>query len=143
MSRKINRIKWSDSYILGFPEIDEDHRQLFLDINSIIDAVNQNDCDMCKELSENFVVSLKEHFPKEEEFLRKLGYSHFKKHSGHHDILRHKAELLSLLCRKGESHELIKNSLSGLITALLEDIRGGDLHFRSYMIEKSLNQTRS
>ncbi len=139
MSRKISIIKWSDSYIVGFPEIDEDHRRLFLDLNSMIDAVNENDYGICKKLSENFVDSLKAHFPKEEEFLKKIGYSHFKKHSGHHDILLHKAERLSLLCRNGENCELVKNALSELITALLEDIRGGDLYFRSYMVEKSLN----
>ncbi len=50
------------------------------------------------------------------------------------------AEKFKGLCDGAEEGQAVVEHFSDLISVLLADIRGGDLHFRTYLLEKGLNK---
>ena len=139
----MDQITWHENYALGFPEIDGDHRALINIINEIIKALADRDFNLCVSFSETFVSALKEHYPREEEFLEEIGYTHLKEHAGYHRKMLEQAEEFVELCKKEKNVELLEERLKRLVAKLLEDTRGGDLYFRTELLEKGLDKALS
>lgn len=89
MSEEIERIEWSDSYLLGIDEIDSQHKQLLAIANELYDVVNGKEDEysvkmpaILKKLSDYTVY----HFSSEEDLQKKIGYSGLDSHKLAHDF---------------------------------------------------------
>lgn len=82
--------KWQDSFNIGIPEIDKQHRRLFAIGDRIYDTATLNDnCDHYDELVEalNELVEYTEyHFGYEEELMQKYNYPEYATHKIEHDF---------------------------------------------------------
>jgi len=86
---------------------------------------------------------LKRHYPREERFLKKIGFSDLEKHTGHHSQMLEGAEKFALLCETETDGERLEERLEELVSALMKDVRGGDLNFRTDLLEKGLDKALS
>lgn len=88
MEEKNGKVEWSDSYLLGIPEIDNQHKKLLKVANDLFDAVTGSPGDF----KLNFSKTLKSltdytvyHFSSEEKFMRGFGYTGTDAHKMAHD----------------------------------------------------------
>ncbi len=136
----MKRIEWHETYALGFPQLDEDHRRLVNLANDIIAALDDKDHEECKRRAAVFVDALREHFPREERFLAEIKYPKLDLHAGYHRQMLDRAEEFQRLCERVGEEKGLTNQLEQLISALLSDVRGGDLDFRSHLLEIGLDK---
>ncbi len=78
---------WSDQYLTGLPEIDDQHRRLFEAINRLDQAFRTGDPEQEARQSLAFLIQYTvEHFEQEEAYMQAIGYPlldfHKKEHSG-------------------------------------------------------------
>ncbi len=95
-------IKWTEDLSVGIKTIDEQHKELFDRINSLVDAIKQHVCkykigDVIKFLEDYVHI----HFEEEERYMLKYGYPHYNHHKSQHEYFRQelstlKPELLKL-----------------------------------------------
>ena len=133
-------IEWHETYALGFPQLDDDHRRLIELANDIIGALDKRDYEGCKKRALDFVDALRQHFPKEEKFLEEIEYPELDLHAGYHRQMLERAEDFLRLCEVIGEKESLTEQMEELISALLADVRGGDLDFRTHLLEKGLNK---
>ena len=138
----MDQIQWHETYALGFPHLDDDHRRLIDLANAVIRALDEMDYTECRRRGEAFVEVLREHFPREEKFLAEIEYPQLEAHANYHRQMLERAEEFLRLCdRAGEGVQTdFDEQLEQLISALLSDVRGGDLDFRTHLVEKGLNK---
>lgn len=136
----MKRIEWHETYALGFPQLDKDHRRLLDLANEIIGALDDKDHEECQLRVEQFVEALRQHFPREERFLAEIEYPRLELHAGYHRQMLERAEEFRRVCERLGEEKGLTDQLEQLITALLADVRGGDLHFRTHLLEKGLNK---
>jgi hemerythrin len=136
----MDQIIWHDTYALGFEPLDDDHRGLFDILNKIIVALQSDDWETCRQLAKNFVLALRRHYPREEQFLNKIGYSKLEQHAVHHRQMLVRAEKFVAQFDKAPDRDLLERSLQDIISSLLDDVRGGDLNFRTDLLKKGLDK---
>lgn len=136
----MERIEWLESFTLGFPEIDEDHHTLFDLLNDMMAALENDQPEACAELADKFVLSLKRHYPREEQFLKKISYSNKQDHIAHHRQMLVRAEEFAKLCRSTIQTDHLEEMLGKLVILLMDDVRDGDLKFRSDLRDQGLDQ---
>lgn len=84
----IKKIEWNDSYILGIPEIDAQHKKLLAIANELYNTATGSEqsfrLDMAKVLKRltDYTVY---HFTAEESFMRSFGYAEADGHKALHD----------------------------------------------------------
>ncbi len=78
-------IEWTEDLSVGIKEIDDQHKELFNQINQLLDACNQN---KGKETVGKIIDFLGkyviEHFSCEEEQMKKFNYPDYASHKAHH-----------------------------------------------------------
>lgn len=86
---EIKKIEWDDSYLLGVPEIDAQHKKLIAIANELYDVVKGSDADYKAKMP----VILKKltdytqyHFSNEEELMKKIGYVGLDAHKNAHSF---------------------------------------------------------
>lgn len=79
------KLEWNEKYSVDVVEIDEQHRQLFVIINQIIDAIGQN---LTEENLTKIINSLleykKRHFETEEKYFKEFNYEGAEEHIAEH-----------------------------------------------------------
>jgi len=83
-------IDWKDNYKIGDPVVDEQHEQLFDLTNQFIAA---DSLGAMRGLMILLYKHTREHFEKEEQLMREVGFAGLAEHQEHHN---------KLLCRLGE-----------------------------------------
>ncbi len=88
-------IKWTEDLSVGIDTIDNQHKELFNRINSLVDAVKQHICkykigDIIKFLEDYVHI----HFNEEEKYMLKYQYPQYDYHKAQHEHF--KKELLAL-----------------------------------------------
>lgn len=136
----MKEIEWFETYETGFEEIDHDHRNIFDIANGTMRALARGDRDECLRLAGDFVTALETHFPREEAFLRQIGYPHVAKHAAHHQGLLRQANRFADLCGRPGQGALPTEPFEKLVSVMLSDFRGGDLDFRTFLMEKGLDK---
>ena len=131
----MNKIAWSDDYLIGVEIIDLQHKYLFKLINKTL---------QCKEKVElqlaliNLYKYTREHFTEEETLMRNSGYIDYEQHQKHHNLLitelnEHSQKALKTPEKK-EGLEIF------LEKWLISHIREEDLKIGSFLYEKSVSQ---
>ncbi len=89
MEANIEKIEWSDSYLLGVQEIDLQHKKLLAIANELYDVVCGDEDDyrmkmpiVLKKLSDYTVY----HFSSEEQLQKRIGYTGLESHKNAHDF---------------------------------------------------------
>lgn len=89
MTEEIKKIEWDDSYLLGIPEIDLQHKKLIAIANELYDVIS-GDENQCKTLMPKILKKLTDytvyHFSNEEELMQKIGYIGFNMHKNTHEL---------------------------------------------------------
>lgn len=119
------RIEWKDTYSLGIPEIDADHKRIF-------EILEEMESSSIVEQTKNFFEILSrlntyatEHFSREEAMIEKIGFSD-KNHLLEHMLFRMK---LIQLKDKSNSIILIQNTIIFLKDWLIIHVLGTDKLF--------------
>ncbi len=85
-------IRWKDDFAIGVEAIDNDHRKLFSIMAKISEILKEKDCEKNKYACIESIKFLKtytvEHFAREEEYQKSIGYEGYKMHKKLHDNLR-------------------------------------------------------
>ena len=137
----MKEIEWFETYETGFEEIDHDHRNIFDIANGTMRALARGDREECLRLAGDFVIALETHFPREEAFLKEIGYPNVRKHAAHHKGLLRQATRFADLCGGAdEDGPLPAEPFEKLVSVMLADFRGGDLEFRGFLLEKGLDK---
>jgi hemerythrin-like metal-binding protein len=79
-------MEWTEDLSVGIEEIDEQHKELIIRINDLVDSVRQHSCkykigDVIKFLEDYIIV----HFGEEEGLMQKYGYPQYKAHKAQHE----------------------------------------------------------
>lgn len=89
MTEEIKKIEWDDSYLLGIPDIDLQHKKLIAIANELYDAIS-GDENQCKTEMPKILKKLTDytvyHFSNEEELMQKIGYVGFNMHKNTHEL---------------------------------------------------------
>lgn len=89
MDEEIKKIQWSDEYLLGVPEIDQQHKKLVAIANELYDVVIGNEADLKAKMPEvlkKLTDYTKYHFSTEEALQAKIGYIGLATHKSAHDF---------------------------------------------------------
>ena len=101
-------IEWKDCYKIGDPEIDQQHQYLFELTNEFmaVDGLSN-----LRSLLMLLYKHTREHFEKEEEFMRKVGFPEIEVHQEHHNQLLRRLSELSMDVGKGYMNKPAINAL--------------------------------
>jgi len=137
IKKELSSLNWKKEWNCGNPTIDQQHKQLMLDANKLIDLF-KTDKIQYKAYFNQFIKSLKKHFKFEEEVLQKVEYPFLDEHRRIH------SHLINRIHRTKESLEKQSSSPDALFEYILEEILIGhflqeDLKFFNYI---NTNETR-
>ena len=103
---------WDDSYLIGVPHIDEQHKQLFNTVNSLISAIEKNaGTEELKNTLDFLIQYTVTHFKDEEEVQRNFGYPNYEKHRAIHEKFKQSAVELAAEALKIENPETLVKEL--------------------------------
>lgn len=69
-----------------------------------------------------------------------IGYTKLKLHATYHRRLLARAKEFARQCKNKKDEESLKAFFVRLVSSLLADVRGGDLDFRTHLLEKDLDK---
>lgn len=100
-------LEWNDRYATGHAEVDAQHRQLFILINSMMAAHTIEDI---RPLLMRLYQHTREHFQQEEDLLRSKGYPELAAHAKGHNLLLGRLNAFSIEVGQGvfNKPEMIK-----------------------------------
>jgi len=127
-------VRWLDSFDLGVPEIDSDHRTIVKLMKLVEDSVAANySSGTTVALIDRLFAYTRDHFRREEEMLRSLGYEDVDKHVGYHGTLMDSAEEIKEACMKASSPDDFQECCDELMRFLIDDVVRGDLKLKSFL----------
>ncbi len=135
-------VVFSDSFLTGHPEIDNEHREIFEVINSVGEAIMAREFSVCHRLAGSFLEVCRNHFSHEEAILADLQFPRLDQHAMFHAELLEKAEAIRELCERQSDSEHLDECFNELVHFFLEDVVKGDLDFVSFLIEKGVASPR-
>ena len=77
---------------VGFPPIDEDHREIGAALRRLLDAVKDDEAARCLFLAEALIERTFAHFAFEEQLMEKIGYPFFARHKRTHEAFLTEAQ---------------------------------------------------
>jgi hemerythrin-like metal-binding protein len=132
-------LEWRDSFSVGIPAIDDDHRRMIANLNAIGVALSQGDFGTCETLFSQFIDVAADHFNREEKYLFASGYPGAADHADHHKSLLVIAGQVRDRCRRLIELSETTECFNGLLSFLVDDILRADIVFKSYLDEKGLD----
>lgn len=136
------KLDWLETFELGLPSIDDDHREMFAIMKSVESAANADDYDLCADLLDKLVKFSAAHFKREEDLLKEAGYPSVEIHSEYHSELVARAIAVKEICIGIRSRENFIECCEEMFAFLVDDIVAGDLNFKSFLQEKGLIEHR-
>lgn len=129
-------LEWSDSFHLGVPSIDAQHRNLVDLINDLYAVrANGEGRDALLRVLNRLVDYTFDHFQHEEDMLRRFEYPEFDGHSRKHESLRERVRGLKQGFDLGESN--VEGRLFGLLKEwLVTHILEEDRRYVPWLIER-------
>jgi hemerythrin len=122
-----------EDYLVGLPQIDDDHRLLVGTINRISAEIEESSYELCIELFDGFEASAAAHFHREEDILERLGYPEIARHRSYHrDLIRRVRELKNLGYEKVSKEALFARFVE-MADFVVDDILRGDLEFKEFV----------
>lgn len=137
------KIQWLDTFELGVPEIDGDHRTLVRLMGSIEGALETHqDKKDCLPLIERLFAFCEDHFRREETLLRSWGYGEVAPHMRYHRDLMDRADRIKRTCVDSTTTDSFATCCDELMRFLIDDVVRGDLSLKSFLDYNGLTIAR-
>jgi len=130
--------KWDKSLETGHEKIDEQHKQLFATLDTILEeaAQGRGKDEIYKTLDFLSQYTIM-HFKMEENLQKEYGYPDYATHKKYHDDFKATVkELTNTLIEKGPHKELIDTAAKTVGDWLITHIKGNDIKMASYLKSK-------
>jgi hemerythrin len=134
------RLEWKDSFSVGIPAVDDDHRRMIGLLNEISAALEQRDYPACEDHFDRFIALAADHFQREERYLFATAYPQATEHARHHGRLLVMAGEVRERCRKLIEANQMTECFNDLVAFLVDDILGADILFKSYLDEHKVDR---
>jgi len=138
----IEPFEWKSSFELGVNAIDDEHRDLFDRAGRLHAVVEQGNMTQCAVIADEILVAAQRHFENEEAFLERVGYPDRSGHKVFHEQLRAQVQELRTLCGAGADMPDVWACYAAVLAFLIDDVVGGDIKFKSYLIEHGYSGRR-
>lgn len=106
-------LQWKESYDLGIPSVDHEHRELIGMINAVYDHLaDESDAEAVESCLEDIYAGIASHFALEERHMREFAYAEYQAHKDdHEDLLDQLVEMVDefIYSPKSGSASLEKN----------------------------------
>jgi len=129
------RLEWRESFSVGIPAVDDDHRRMIAVLNEITASLEEKDYARCEELFDRFIKLAADHFQREERYLYAANYPQAAEHSSHHGRLLVMAGEVRERCRQLIKADQMSECFNDMVAFLVDDILGADIQFKSYLDE--------
>lgn len=130
--RELNRIRWLDSFEMGIPAIDDDHRALIEKAGAIQDAIEAGNTAECCRMIGEFMNDVRAHFTREEACLAECGYPGAGDHKRNHGKLLARGMEAEAICREGRADRIMEG-MQEMIGMLIGDMVESDYEFKSFL----------
>lgn len=129
-------MEWSDKYVLGLIEVDEQHQHLFTLVNELHDlVVNGDDQSAVGKVLDDLIDYTVEHFAREERLFQENQYPNYDNHKHEHDDLTRQVLVLQENFRD-KKITLSFEVLDFLHDWLYEHTTSSDLDYATYAKSK-------
>jgi hemerythrin-like metal-binding protein len=124
----------------GHPEIDQDHQDLAIIIDSVFESMEAEDgeADTCKTLLASFIDAARQHFLREEQILLDIGFPGYKAHCLYHDQLLNQAMEAKRKCEILVEQRQLRGCFEAMACFFVDDVIRGDMEFVSFMQERGI-----
>jgi len=127
---------WDDSYSLGIPVLDEEHKKLLNLVNSFLSSIHtKNEKAVIKSTFDSLIGYTHEHFTNEEAFMAKHKYPGLKEHKKEHIKLTKEVVQLN----ENKNYVFSDNIADFLIAWLTNHIMGTDKKYAEYILARNPN----
>lgn len=120
-------------FLLGVPEIDDEHLHLVDMANRISDDLEEGSYELCVDLFEEFLTAAEAHFRTEEALLERLGYPRLAQHVAYHDELVARVRKLKELGYQKTGKAAILQHYEQMAAFVIDDIIRGDMELLPYL----------
>ncbi|MCF8468362.1 MAG: hemerythrin domain-containing protein [Sneathiella sp.] len=134
----MDKLDWLETFELGVPEVDADHRELLAIMKKIESLADAGAFDDCGPLLDELIDFSVAHFAREEEMLVEVGYPNADIHKEYHGRLLDRARSVKDICKEIRSKDNFKDCCDEMFGFLVDDIVTGDLKFKSFLENKGL-----
>lgn len=132
-------LQWNDDLMVGYKGIDDQHKEIFVNAESLIDACQKgkgkNVVGEMIEFLSNYVV---EHFGVEENLMKDNDYPDFVSHKNQHDLMIEKMkDLKNTLESEGPSLQIVILTNRTVVNWLVSHINTTDKKLGAYLKERT------
>ena len=120
-------------FLLGVPEIDDDHLHLVDMANRISGDLDEGSYALCVTLFDEFLEAAAAHFRKEEALLERAGYPGLAQHAAYHGELLARVGSLKALGYANASKDAILDHYEKMAVFVMDDIIRGDKELLPYL----------
>ena len=131
---------WLDSFVIGVPEIDDDHREMLAIMRRVEAEAEAEDFEASRRLLDALMAHSRGHFAREERYLERVGYPDLESHRRYHAALIGPAEALLASCKAMTGQGELKACCENMFGFLIDDVIAGDLTFKSFLDDKGLTK---
>ncbi|MHA1599085.1 MAG: bacteriohemerythrin [Alphaproteobacteria bacterium] len=131
-------IQWLPSFETGIDEIDDDHRALVDTIGKIQKGCDEGDMGVCQTYFDKFLSQARDHFEREEAFLKSIDFPSVEAHAASHRNLLKLVEKTLKTAKNETDVSVLKTQMEDMTYYLLEDVIKADAEFKSYAREHNL-----
>lgn len=132
------KLEWLDTFELGVPEIDGEHRTMLDLMKAVQLAVAARDRKRGEQYLDRLLAFSRSHFAREETLLEGWGYPDTAKHANYHAKLLERAIALKQVCAEIESAEAFEECCKEMMSFLVDDVVRGDLNLKSFLEDAGL-----
>lgn len=132
------KFEWMETFELGVPEIDSDHRALLDLMRAVQAAAAARDRDRCTRYMDRVRAFARSHFEREEKLLKDWNYPSTEMHTSYHAELMARADAVAETCTRIESAAGFEDCCREMMSFLIDDVVRGDLHLKSFLQKTDL-----
>lgn len=128
---------WGEDVITGNPQIDREHRELFIKIDSLMTAINrQMDEKEKQEIMEFFIIYARDHFAAEERLHLDMRAPRYEEHvAAHRRIANDITVMHRLINENGMTTQLELNLINKVLRGIIEQLHEFDLPLARFIQE--------
>ncbi len=127
------KLGWLESFDLGIPEIDGDHRTM-LDLMKVVrSAAADGNRQRSAQYLDRLLAFSQSHFAREETLLEGWGYPDTAKHAKYHAELLERAVAVRQACAEIEAPEAFEKCVEEMMSFLADDVVRGDMKLKSFL----------
>ena len=131
----MRKVEWKESYSVGIPLFDEQHKYLVDLLNELIES-NNNQVDRKKlfAICNKLIGYAEEHFQSEEKIMSKYNYPKFKEHQKEHaQLIEDVFVMYQEFCTGGNTSMF--DLIDFLKDWILEHILGSDMEYKPFLTQ--------